>query len=82
MNTRQRQTPHRLIATVSLGALSSGALVAAVGCAHVKVDPIEVKPIHIVADINVRVERQLDDFFAFEKTTTAPAAATTPAASE
>jgi hypothetical protein len=53
-----------------------------IGCAHVKVDPIEVKPIHIVADINVRVERQLDDFFAFEKTTTAPATATAPAVTQ
>ena len=45
-------------------------------CAHVKVDPIEVKPIHIVADINVRVERQLDDFFSFEKGVAAMAATT------
>ena len=35
-------------------------------CVHVSSDPIEVKPIHIVADINLRVDRQLDDFFAFE----------------
>ena len=37
------------------------------GCLHVKTDPIKVEPIHIVADINIKVERQLDDFFAFEK---------------
>jgi len=36
-------------------------------CAHVKVDPIEVKPIHIVHDINIREDRQLDDFFAFQE---------------
>jgi len=36
-------------------------------CANVHVDPIEVKPIHIVHDINIRVDRQLDDFFAFER---------------
>ena len=46
------------------------------GCLHVKTDPIKVEPIHIVADINIRVERQLEDFFAFEKqadpTTTTP----------
>ena len=36
------------------------------GCAHVKVDPIEVKEIHIVHDVNIRVDKQLDDFFAFQ----------------
>jgi hypothetical protein len=29
----------------------------------VAVAPIEVKPIHITIDINVRVEKALDDFF-------------------
>lgn len=33
------------------------------GCLHVKTDPIEVKPIHITVDVNVKVERALDDFF-------------------
>jgi hypothetical protein len=45
-------------------------------CAHVKVDPIEVKEIHIVHDVNIRVDKQLDDFFAFQDqhpTTTQPA---------
>ena len=34
----------------------------------VDVKPIEVKPIHIIADVNVnvRVERELDNFFSFE----------------
>ena len=52
-------------------------------CARVTVDPIEVKPIHIVHDINIRVDRQLDEFFAFEaqKATTQPAVpATAPTA--
>jgi len=47
--------------------LCFGALLVLPSCLHVKTDPIEIKPIHIVADINVKVERQLDDFFAFEK---------------
>ena len=34
-----------------------------VGCLNVKTAPIEVKPIHITVDINVRVEKALDDFF-------------------
>lgn len=33
---------------------------------RVKVDPIEVKPIHVTMDINLKVDRRLDDFFAFE----------------
>ena len=50
---------------------------------HVTVEPIEVKPIHIIHDINIRVDKQLDDFFAFqEQATTQPAttAATTQTA--
>lgn len=31
------------------------------GCLSVK--PIEVKPIHITVDVNVRVEQALNDFF-------------------
>jgi len=30
---------------------------------QVKVEPVEVKPIHITIDVNVRVDRALDDFF-------------------
>ena len=33
------------------------------GCVNVKTAPIEVKPIHITVDVNVRVEKALDDFF-------------------
>jgi hypothetical protein len=33
------------------------------GCLNVKTAPIEVKPIHITVDVNVRVEKALDDFF-------------------
>lgn len=33
------------------------------GCLNVSTDPIEVKPIHITVDVNVRVEKALDDFF-------------------
>jgi hypothetical protein len=39
------------------------ALLAVVGCATVKVEPIEVKPIHITVDVNVKVDKALDDFF-------------------
>jgi hypothetical protein len=47
-----------------------------VGCARVRVDPIEVKTIHIVHDINIKVDRELDEFFAFQER--AGAAATAP----
>ena len=41
------------------------------GCTHheiesrheVKLEPVEIKPIHITIDINVRVDKALDDFF-------------------
>jgi hypothetical protein len=33
------------------------------GCLNVKTEPIEVKPIHITVDVNVRVEKALEDFF-------------------
>jgi hypothetical protein len=36
-----------------------------VGCTRheVQVAPVEVKPIHITIDVNVKVDRALDDFF-------------------
>jgi hypothetical protein len=71
-----------MIRTIWLLTLAATPMVLS-ACAHVKVDPIEVKPIHIVHDINIRVDRQLDEFFAFEaqKATTQPAApATAPTA--
>jgi len=51
-------------------------IIGPVACSpRVRVDPIEVKPIHIVHDINIRVDRQLDEFFAFQEQpgTTQPA---------
>lgn len=33
------------------------------GCMHVKTDPIEVKPIHITVDVNVKVDNALNNFF-------------------
>ena len=75
-------------APLKLGSLLAAAsLPLFAGCAHVKVDPIEVKEIHIVHDVNIRVDKQLDEFFAFQDqhpttqptTTTAPAPAATQA---
>ena len=53
-------------------------------CAHVKVDPIEVKEIHIVHDVNIHVDKELNDYFAFQEqaaTTQATTAPTTQTAS-
>lgn len=33
------------------------------GCLSVKTEPIEVKPIHVTVDVNVKVDRALDNFF-------------------
>ncbi len=40
-------------------------LLLAAGCTkhNVEVAPIEVKPIHITIDVNVKVDRALDNFF-------------------
>ena len=41
---------------------------------RVEMAPIEVRPIHVTVDVNVRVQRELDEFFDFD----APAAASKP----
>ena len=33
------------------------------GCVNVRTAPIEVKPIHVTVDVNVKVDRALNDFF-------------------
>ena len=51
------------------------------GCLNVRTEPIEVKPIHITVDVNVKVERALDDFFADldrKSTTLEPVPGNTP----
>ena len=42
---------------------TAAVLLGSSGCLHVRTDPIEVKPIHITVDVNVKVEKELDDFF-------------------
>lgn len=43
--------------------LAAAVLIATGGCLNIKTAPIEVKPIHITVDVNVKVEKALDDFF-------------------
>ena len=49
---------------------------------EVDVKPIEVKPIHITVDVNVRIDRELDEFFAFEEEVPATKPATAPTTTE
>jgi len=48
-----------------LSVLTSFLCLLAVGCTshEVEVKPVEIKPIHITIDVNVKVDRALDDFF-------------------
>jgi hypothetical protein len=46
-------------------------------CVHVHTDPIEVKPITLNVNVNLKVDKDLDDVFAFQNkdaATTAPVA--------
>jgi hypothetical protein len=57
------------------------ALSATHGCSvkhDVKVEPVEIKPIHITMDINVKVDREVDAFFneVEEKAAKTPAVGT------
>ena len=55
-----------------LGAISILLLLMLPGCtkhqvetkSQVEVAPVEIKPIHITIDINIKVDRALDDFFS------------------
>ena len=45
--------------------LGAWLVLAAAGCTQhrVEVAPVEIKPIHITIDVNVKVDRALDNFF-------------------
>ena len=49
------------------------------GCFSHRVEtaPIEIKPIHITMDINLRVQRELDEFFDFEEPAASAAGSST-----
>lgn len=54
------------ITRYALLALLVNGLLLLPGCTSHEVDikPVEIKPIHITIDINVKVDRALDDFFS------------------
>jgi hypothetical protein len=45
--------------------LAASMVLTYIGCTQHKVEvaPVEVKPIHITIDVNVKVDRALDDYF-------------------
>jgi len=45
--------------------MAAALMLAAPGCTQHKVEvaPVEVKPIHITIDVNVKVDKALDNFF-------------------
>lgn len=51
------------IAAPFIGAVLIFSLAACQTRHAVEVAPVEVKPIHITIDVNVRVQKALDDFF-------------------
>lgn len=53
---------------MGIPASAAAALALAVGCARhtVDVQPIRVEPIHMTVDINIKVDRELDEFFDYE----------------
>lgn len=61
-------------------ALPLAVLLAACFTHKVESAPIEIKPIHITMDINLRVQRALDEFFDFDEpaTTESKPASTAP----
>jgi hypothetical protein len=53
-----------MVALMRLAAVAALVLlVLSAACVSVRTDPIEVKPIHITVDVNVKVDRALTDFF-------------------
>jgi len=54
----------KFLKVMSAGMLLTSALLFMACTRHeVEVKPVEIKPIHITIDVNVRVERALEDFF-------------------
>jgi hypothetical protein len=47
-------------------AMAAALLLLAAGCTPTVKVKHEVEPIHLTADINIRVDRQLDQFFAYQ----------------
>lgn len=56
------------------GRWALAATFALAACAHtVEVKPVEVRPIHMTIDVNLRIEREVEEFFDFEEKYEEPA---------
>lgn len=56
---------HDIVLAACTGLLCTGLLATGCSTSHkVEVAPVEVKPIHITIDVNVKVDKELDDFFS------------------
>lgn len=55
---------NRPVLALSLAVVVAAALA---GCIRHQVDPLQVEPIQINVDVNLRVDRELDEFFDFEE---------------
>lgn len=54
-----------LCSTLLSGCIAASLLLVVSCTRHeVEVKPVEIKPIHITIDVNVKVDRALDDFFS------------------
>jgi hypothetical protein len=48
-------------------AAATAAVLLLASCKHtIKVEPVTIEPIHLTVDLNIRVDRKLDEFFAYE----------------
>ena len=78
--SRPRPPSGRSYLQLALVPVLCGLLVLSACNPRVTVDPIEVKTIHIVHDINIKVDRELDEYFAMlDQQTAATQPATAPA---
>ncbi len=64
---RRQKLVKRLASIIQCSAIGTCVIACAAGCRHtIAVEPIEVKPIHLTLDINLKVDRELESFFDFE----------------
>lgn len=92
MVVRRMPVPRSNFAIHRSRLMMPGLIVAALsgaGCTHrIDVQPIRVEPIYLTVDVNVRLDKQLEESFGFEDrierqvdtTTTAPATQPAPVA--
>lgn len=53
----------KLMCNIAAGVFLTACLAGCSTSHEVEVKPVEIKPIHITLDVNVKVDRALDDFF-------------------